>query len=119
LISSASPGDWPISGGNHVLPAPALAHSACDHLRPRLLAVKGQALGRKALLIVKELSSRRSFLTLRDRKEEGITFAEISIPPKRMVQETKRDQIEAEFLKWRTGEMKRRYQKTIDRLQKK
>ena len=64
-------------------------------------------------------NGRRSVLTLRDRKEEGITFAEISIPPKRMVQETKRDQIEAEFLKWRTGEMKRRYQKTIDRLQKK
>jgi hypothetical protein len=65
LISTVVAGNWLISGGNHVLPAPALAHPACDHLRPRMLAVKGQAIGRKALLIVKELSSRRSFLTLR------------------------------------------------------
>ena len=36
-----------------------------DDDQRRLLAVKGQALGRKALLIVKELSSRLSFLTLR------------------------------------------------------
>ena len=36
-----------------------------DDDQRRLLAVKGRAIGRKALLIVKELSSRRSFLTLR------------------------------------------------------
>ena len=35
-----------------------------DDDQHRLLTVKAHAIGRKALLIVKELSSRRSFLTL-------------------------------------------------------
>ncbi len=52
-----------------------------------------------------------------DRVEEGITFAEISIPPERGVDASERDRIEAEFLAWRQKEMQIRYEKTLRRLQ--
>jgi predicted amidohydrolase len=54
-----------------------------------------------------------------DRKEEGITYADITIPPPAASKEQERDRVEKEFLKWREGEMKSRLQKTLDKLQKK
>ncbi|MDG2129701.1 MAG: carbon-nitrogen hydrolase family protein [Fuerstiella sp.] len=52
-----------------------------------------------------------------DRKEEGITFGEINIPPERPVNAAERDGVEAEFLEWRQKEMQIRYEKTLRRLQ--
>ncbi len=54
-----------------------------------------------------------------DREEEGITYAEITIPPPASPNERERDRVESEFLKWREQEMKVRLQKTLDKLQKK
>ena len=53
-----------------------------------------------------------------DRKEEGITFADITIPPPASPNEQERDRVEQEFLRWREQEMKVRLQKTLDKLQK-
>lgn len=54
-----------------------------------------------------------------DRNMEGITYADITIPPPAASQEQERDRVEKEFLEWREGEMKLRLQKTIEKLQKK
>ena len=54
-----------------------------------------------------------------DREEEGITYAEIMIPPPASPDERERDRVESEFLTWREQEMKVRLQKTLDKLQEK
>lgn len=46
-----------------------------------------------------------------DRAEEGITFATITIPPRREASPEARDAQELKFLKWRSEEMVRRYEK--------
>ena len=46
-----------------------------------------------------------------DRRREGITFGEITIPPKRPIDSFARDQVEAAFLKWRDREMPIRLEK--------
>lgn len=51
-----------------------------------------------------------------DRQEEGITYGTITIPPPGRSQPEQRDQIEAEFLQWRSQEMIRRLKKTQQRL---
>ena len=43
-----------------------------------------------------------------DRKREGITFGDITIPEKRPVDAESRDRVETEFLAWRSTEMRRR-----------
>jgi predicted amidohydrolase len=53
-----------------------------------------------------------------DRKEEGITYADITIPPPAASNERERDRVEQEFLQWREQEMKVRLQKTLDKLEK-
>lgn len=53
-----------------------------------------------------------------DRKEEGITYAHITIPPPSSAKEQERDRVEQEFLEWREEEMKVRLQKTLDKLEK-
>ena len=50
-----------------------------------------------------------------DRREEGITFANITIPASIDADPMKRDQVEQAFLTDREQEMKRRYEKTINR----
>jgi len=40
-----------------------------------------------------------------DRHREGITFADITIPPRRPVDTVARDRAEADFLQWRAREM--------------
>lgn len=52
-----------------------------------------------------------------DRREEGITFADITIPMPAAVNPKRRDLVEQAFLIDREQEMKRRYQKTMDRIQ--
>ena len=54
-----------------------------------------------------------------DRKEEGITFADIAIPPPAAAQVQERDRVEEEFLEWREQEMKVRLEKTLKKLQEK
>jgi predicted amidohydrolase len=54
-----------------------------------------------------------------DRKKEGITFGTITISPETRTRPNQRDQVEKEFLKWRTKEMKRRLEKTQQRLRQK
>ena len=50
------------------------------------------------------------------REREGVTFAEISIPPKRQPDSHARDQVEAEFLAWRAREMPRRLSEYLAKL---
>lgn len=50
-----------------------------------------------------------------DRREEGITFANITIPAAVNAKPNQRDQVEQAFLIDREQEMKRRYEKTINR----
>jgi predicted amidohydrolase len=50
-----------------------------------------------------------------DRREEGITFANITIPAPISAKPNQRDQVEQAFLTDREQEMKRRYEKTIER----
>lgn len=45
------------------------------------------------------------------RREEGIAFAEIDIPPARQRDQAARDETERKFLEWRAVEMQRRYKK--------
>ena len=54
-----------------------------------------------------------------DREEEGITFADISIPPPVASQEQERDRVEKEFLQWRQQEMNVRLEKTLEKVRKK
>ena len=51
-----------------------------------------------------------------DRQREGITFGEIKIPPRRPIDAEARDQVEAEFLRWRNAEMPRRLAKTLNKI---
>ena len=53
-----------------------------------------------------------------DRQEEGITFAEITIPPPAASQDEERDRVEKEFLRWRDQEMKVRLEKTLEKVRK-
>ena len=53
-----------------------------------------------------------------DRQKEGITFADITIPPPVASQDQERDRVEKEFLRWREGEMKVRLDKTLEKLGK-
>ena len=53
-----------------------------------------------------------------DRQEEGITFADITIPPPAASQDEERDRVEKEFLQWREQEMKVRLKKTLKKLRK-
>lgn len=48
-----------------------------------------------------------------DRKEEGITFGEIGIPPVIPSRPAERDKLEGEFLAWRDHEMKVRREKAL------
>lgn len=50
-----------------------------------------------------------------DREEEGITYADITVPPPIAASPEKRDAQERRFLEWREEEMKKRYQKTMRR----
>ena len=54
-----------------------------------------------------------------DRQEEGITFANITIPPPVASQDQERDRVEEEFLRWREQEMKVRLEKTLEKVRKK
>ena len=54
-----------------------------------------------------------------DREEEGITFADITIPPPVASQEQERDRVEKEFLQWRQQEMNVRLEKTLEKVRKK
>ena len=51
-----------------------------------------------------------------DRSREGVTFAEITIPPKKPIDATRRDEEESAFLKWRDDEMPIRLAQRIARL---
>ncbi len=53
-----------------------------------------------------------------DRHEEGITFADITIPAAKRIDASARDREEAEFLSWRRDEMKRRYEETLKKSEK-
>lgn len=53
-----------------------------------------------------------------DRQEEGLTFADITIPPPTASRQAERDRVEEEFLQWREEEMEVRLQKTVDKLRK-
>jgi predicted amidohydrolase len=53
-----------------------------------------------------------------DRREEGITFGEITIPPPVASQDEERDRVEKEFLRWREQEMKVRLEKTLEKVRK-
>ncbi len=50
-----------------------------------------------------------------DRREAGITYADIVIPPPKPHQADRRDQVEREFLQWRNQEMAVRYEKTLSK----
>lgn len=50
-----------------------------------------------------------------DREEEGITYADITVPPPIAASPEKRDAQERRFLEWREEEMEKRYQKTMRR----
>ena len=54
-----------------------------------------------------------------DRREQGITFGQITIPPATALRPKERDKVEREFLDWRKQAMQRRYEKTQQRLRKK
>ncbi len=51
-----------------------------------------------------------------DREEEGITYAEITMPPPAQASPEERDAQEQRFLEWREQEMKKRYQKTMKKV---
>jgi predicted amidohydrolase/sucrose-6-phosphate hydrolase SacC (GH32 family) len=53
-----------------------------------------------------------------DRHAEGITFAEITIPPPRTPDVAARDQAEAEFLQWRQTEMPVRWRAWMDKVKR-
>jgi len=53
-----------------------------------------------------------------DRREEGVTFGQITIPALAQPQPDERDRLEREFLKLREKEMQLRYQRTLGRLKK-
>jgi sulfatase modifying factor 1 len=53
-------------------------------------------------------------ITSVNRKQEGITFGEITIPPSVAAQPGERDRMEREFLVWREQEMKLRCAKTMN-----
>ena len=54
-----------------------------------------------------------------NRDEEGVTFAEITIPPSKTIDVQRRDRVEQAFLQWRTLEMQRRYKETIKKQKEK
>lgn len=54
-----------------------------------------------------------------DRREDAITFGEITIPPPTASQPERRDKVEQRFLKWREQEMQRRLEKTHKKLRSK
>jgi predicted amidohydrolase len=54
-----------------------------------------------------------------DRREEGITFGRITVPPPVAPQAEKRDELEKEYLRQREETMRIRYEKTIQRLREK
>jgi hypothetical protein len=51
-----------------------------------------------------------------NRVDDGITFAEITIPGPIAPQPAERDRVEREFLEWRAVEMGRRFEAKKDRL---
>lgn len=51
-----------------------------------------------------------------NRKEEGISYAEITVPPPVQASLKERDAQEQRFLEWREQEMKKRYQKTMKKV---
>mgnify|MGYP002035851802 CR=1 FL=1 len=52
-----------------------------------------------------------------NRKNEGVTFAEMTIPPSEPIDTQQRDRVEQAFLQWRKHEMQRRYKETMKRNQ--
>jgi len=54
-----------------------------------------------------------------DRLEEGITFADITIPAAAEAKNGERDRVEERFLQWREQEMKVRLEKTIEKVRRK
>jgi predicted amidohydrolase len=57
-------------------------------------------------------------ITAVDRREEGITFGSLTIPPAVAPRSDERDRVERAFLEWREREMQSRYEKTMERLRK-
>ena len=53
-----------------------------------------------------------------DRNEEGITYAEITVPPPVSASPKERDAQERRFLDWREHEMKQRYEKTMRKVRR-
>ena len=51
-----------------------------------------------------------------DRQTEGITYGDIEIPNKSVINPKERDRVEAEFMDWRQTEMAKRYETTMRRL---
>ena len=54
-----------------------------------------------------------------DRHQNGITFGEIHVPQGNARKTDERDRLEREFLTWREGEMKIRFEKTVQRVSEK
>jgi hypothetical protein len=54
-----------------------------------------------------------------DREEEGITYNDIKIPARSVINKAERDRVETEFLSWRKTEMQKRYERTMRKLKKK
>ena len=50
------------------------------------------------------------------REKTAITFGEIEVPPARTADDNERDRVEREFLRWRAGEMQRRFEAKRHRL---
>lgn len=53
-----------------------------------------------------------------DREREGLAVSEITIPSERAPNAIARDQVEADFVRWREGEMKQRLKKTLKKIAK-
>ena len=58
-------------------------------------------------------------ITAVDRREDGVTFGQITIPPSTATKPDERDRLERQFLKWREQEMPRRYRQRQERLRRK
>ena len=52
-----------------------------------------------------------------DRQQEGITFAEITIPTVRSINHSARDRVEREFFEWRASEMPVRLAERLKRIE--
>ena len=53
-----------------------------------------------------------------DRRREGITFAEITVPAGKPISQVARDRVESKFLEWRENEMPVRLAERLKRIEK-